>query len=163
MWLICITFERGGPKFSYTTARALAYCTVVQQRQLRAKWLVCSTRFFCVCEFIKTESQLTLLHVCALDECSIGGIWKFRTSSFKCYVDHSHTMYSSGNTDVRNCVHLSESHCIYELFLLVCEVTKLCVVCAVLVPFIHALVWGAWLLSFSFKHNIWRSLDRAVC
>jgi len=22
------------------------------------------------------------------------GIWKFRTSSFKCYVDHSHTMYS---------------------------------------------------------------------
>jgi len=26
----------------------------VQQRQLRAKWLLCSTRFFCVREFIKT-------------------------------------------------------------------------------------------------------------
>jgi len=26
----------------------------------------------------------------------------FRTSSFKCYVVHSHTMYSSGNIDVRN-------------------------------------------------------------
>jgi len=28
----------------------------VQQHQLRAKWLLCSTRFFCVREFIKTES-----------------------------------------------------------------------------------------------------------
>jgi hypothetical protein len=26
----------------------------------------------------------------------------FRTSSFKYYVDHSHTMCSSGNTDVKN-------------------------------------------------------------
>jgi len=34
------------------------------------------------------------------------------TSSFKCYVDHSHTMYSSGNIDVRNWVHLFESRCI---------------------------------------------------
>ena len=33
------------------------------------------------------------------------------TSSFKCYVDHSHTMYSSGNIDVRNWVHLFESRC----------------------------------------------------
>jgi len=24
MWIICITFERGGPKFSNTIARALA-------------------------------------------------------------------------------------------------------------------------------------------
>ena len=44
--MIYITFERGGPKFSNTTARALAYRTAVQQRQLRAKWLLCSTRFF---------------------------------------------------------------------------------------------------------------------
>jgi len=43
-------------------------------------------------------SQLTLLHGCALDERSSGGNWKFRISSFKCYVDHSHTVYSSGNT-----------------------------------------------------------------
>jgi hypothetical protein len=28
----------------------------VQQRQLRTKWLLCSTRFFCVREFIKPES-----------------------------------------------------------------------------------------------------------
>jgi len=46
MWLIYITFERWGPKFSNSTARALAYCTAVQQSQLRAKWLLCSTRFF---------------------------------------------------------------------------------------------------------------------
>ena len=39
-------------------------------------------------------------------------IWKFRTSSFKCYVDHLHTMCSSGNIDVRNWVHLFESPCI---------------------------------------------------
>jgi len=32
-----MTFERGGPKFSNTTARAHAYCTAVQQLQLRAK------------------------------------------------------------------------------------------------------------------------------
>jgi hypothetical protein len=41
-----ITFERGGRKFSNTTARALNYCTAMQQRQLRAKWLLYSTRFF---------------------------------------------------------------------------------------------------------------------
>jgi len=57
---------------------------------------------FCVREFIKTEPQLTLLHGCALGEHSSGGIGKLRTSSFKRYVDHSHTMYSSGNIDVRN-------------------------------------------------------------
>jgi hypothetical protein len=143
MWIIYITFERGGPKFLSTTARALVYRTAVQQRQLRAKWLLCSTIFFCVHEFInplnaelnpichllallgvhhflhfsrirvKTESQLTLLHSCALRERSSGGILKFRTSSFKCYVDHSHTLYSSGNIDVRNWVHLFESRCIF--------------------------------------------------
>jgi hypothetical protein len=46
MWMIYITFERGGPKFSNTAARALAQRTVVQQRQFTAKWLLCSTRFF---------------------------------------------------------------------------------------------------------------------
>ena len=48
----------------------------------------------------------------ALGERSSGGILKFRTFSFKCYVDHSHTMYSSGNIDVRNWVNLFESRCI---------------------------------------------------
>ena len=57
-------------------------------------------------------SLLMLLHSCALGERSSGGIWKFRTSSFKCYVDHSHTVYSSGNIDVRNWVHLFEWCCI---------------------------------------------------
>ena len=55
-----------------------------------------------------------LLHGCAIVELSSGGIWKSRTSSFKCYVDHSHTMYSSGNTDVRNWVHLFDSPCIFQ-------------------------------------------------
>jgi len=40
-----VTFEREGPKFSNTTARALAYRTAVQQRQLRTKWPLCSKRF----------------------------------------------------------------------------------------------------------------------
>jgi len=34
--------ERGDPRFINTTARALAYPTAVQQRQLRTKWLLCS-------------------------------------------------------------------------------------------------------------------------
>ena len=51
---------------------------------------------------------------CALGESSSGGIWKYRTSSFKCYVDHSHTTYSSGNIDVQNWVHLFESRCIFS-------------------------------------------------
>ena len=58
-----------------------------------------------------SRCQLTLLHGCALGERSSGGIWKFRTFSFKCYVDHSHTKYSSGNIDIRNWVHLFESCC----------------------------------------------------
>jgi len=44
--MIYILFERGGPTFLNVTARALAYRTAMQQRQLRAKWLLCSTRFF---------------------------------------------------------------------------------------------------------------------
>ena len=59
-------------------------------------------------------SRLTLLYGCALGERSSGVILKFRTSSFKCYVDHSHTVYSSGNIDVRNWVHLFESPCILK-------------------------------------------------
>ena len=65
-----------------------------------------------LCCIVAICPQLTLLHGCALCERSSGGIWKFRTSSFKCYVDHSHTMYSSGNINVRNRVHLFESRCI---------------------------------------------------
>ena len=50
-----------------------------------------------------------------LGERSRGGVWKFRTFSFKYYVDHSHTVYSSGNIDLRNWVHLFESPCISDL------------------------------------------------
>jgi len=52
-------------------------------------------------------------YMTVLGKCSSSGIWKFRTSSFKCYVDHSHTIYSPGNIDVRNWVHLFESCCIF--------------------------------------------------
>ena len=52
-----------------------------------------------------------LPHGCALGEHSSGGIWKVRASSFKCYVDDPHTMYSSGNIDVWNWVNYFESHC----------------------------------------------------
>jgi len=37
---------------------------------------------------------------------SSGGIWRFRTSYFKCYVNNLHTMHSSGNIEIRNWVHL---------------------------------------------------------
>jgi len=45
MWMIYITFERRVPIFLDNNARSLAYCTAVQQRHLRTKWLQCSTRF----------------------------------------------------------------------------------------------------------------------
>ena len=49
----------------------------------------------------------------ALGKRSSGSNWKFGTFSFKCYVDHSHTMHNSGNTDVRNWVNLFESRCCF--------------------------------------------------
>ena len=56
--MACIIFERGGPKFSNTTARALAQRTPVQQRQLSAKWLLCSTRFFAFVSSLKLSRRL---------------------------------------------------------------------------------------------------------
>ena len=61
--MIYITFERRDPEFTNTTARALAYSTAVQRRQFRAKWLLCSTIFFCVREFIKIESATAVQHI----------------------------------------------------------------------------------------------------
>jgi len=58
MWMIYITFERGGPKFSNTIASALNYSRAVQQRQLRAKWLLCSTRFFAFVSSLKLSRRL---------------------------------------------------------------------------------------------------------
>jgi len=54
--MIYITFERGSPRVSHTTARALALRTAVQQRQLSAKMATMQHKIFCVREFIKTES-----------------------------------------------------------------------------------------------------------
>ena len=56
--MIYITFERGGPNFSNTAARALAQRTAVQQRQLRAKWLRCSTRFLAFVSSLKLSRRL---------------------------------------------------------------------------------------------------------
>jgi len=56
--MIYITFERGCPQFSNTTAKALAWRTAVQQRQLRAKWLLCSTRFFAFVSSSKPSRRL---------------------------------------------------------------------------------------------------------
>jgi len=58
MWMIYITLERGGPKFSNTTNRELAFRTAVQQRHLRTKWLLCSTRFFAFVSSLKLSRRL---------------------------------------------------------------------------------------------------------
>jgi len=50
-----------------------------------------------------------MLHGRALGESSSDAILKYRIFSFKRYVDHLHTMHSSGNIDVRNWVQLFES------------------------------------------------------
>jgi len=56
--MIYVTFERGDPKFSNTTARVLAQSTAVQQRHLRAKWLLRSTRFFAFVSSLKLSRRL---------------------------------------------------------------------------------------------------------
>ena len=58
VWMIYMTFEGEGPKFSNTTARALAWRTAVQQCQLRAKGLLCSTRFFAFVSSLKLRRRL---------------------------------------------------------------------------------------------------------
>jgi len=57
-----ITFERGGPKFSNITARALVWRTAVQQRHFLTKWLLCSTGFFAFVRSLKL-SRLLLCNV----------------------------------------------------------------------------------------------------
>jgi len=63
--------------------------------------------------------QLTLLHSWELDGRFSDGIWKRRILSFKCFVDHSHTMYSSEIIYVRNWVHLFKSLCIFWKYIVV--------------------------------------------
>jgi len=53
-----ITFERRDLGFSNFTAIALAQRTAVQQRQLRAKWLLCNTRFFAFVSSLKQSWRL---------------------------------------------------------------------------------------------------------
>ena len=88
--------------------RRNARCTAVAESVLINSWM---QKILCCIVAI----LLMLLHGCALGKRSSGGIWKFRTSSFKCYVYHSHTLYCSGIIDVRNWVHLFESCCIFVL------------------------------------------------
>ena len=58
MSMIYITFERGGPIFSNSTARALAYCTV----SFESKIATMQHMSFCVRDFIKTESAIAVQH-----------------------------------------------------------------------------------------------------
>jgi len=86
--MIDIKFERGGPKFSNTAARTLAYRTAMQQRQLRAKWLLCSTRFFWVCEFIKTESATAVQRAFRLR-------FNIQPPTFKLHFEHNEMYFTS--------------------------------------------------------------------
>jgi hypothetical protein len=113
MWMIYITFEREGHKFSNTTVRALAYRTAMQQRQLRAKWLLCSTRFFAFVRSLHVKPSGPLL--CSLrfvfvstfnlqrGRAFVVGITQFEEIIFLC---------KGKNIDLRNWVHLFESRCI---------------------------------------------------
>jgi hypothetical protein len=58
IWMTYITFEKGGSKVSNTIATALALRTAVQQRQLRANWLLCSTRFFALVNSLDLSQRL---------------------------------------------------------------------------------------------------------
>ena len=79
--------------------------------ETKTKRTLYSSRRLSFNELAKAKN-LVLQSSPALGESSSDGIWKFRTSSFKCYIDHSHSMCSSGNIDVRNWVNLFESRCI---------------------------------------------------
>ena len=71
--MIYITFERGGLKFSNNTASArLAHSRAAAS--VENKMAAMQHKIFCVREFIKTESQLTLLHGCELGERSSGSV-----------------------------------------------------------------------------------------
>ena len=50
--MIYITFERGGPKFSNTTARAYSHAAASAE----SKMATMQHKIFCVCEFINSES-----------------------------------------------------------------------------------------------------------
>jgi len=98
---------------------------------------------------------VTLLHGCALDERSSGGILTHRTSSFKCYVDHSHIVYSSGNIDVWNWVHLFESRSmLHSTF--VCTFILLCFLRQVHSPFPKLLLHRVRSIasSFNFRYRL---------
>ena len=45
-----ITLGKDTPIFSNSVTTFLSYCTFMQQRQLSAKWLLCTTRFLRVSE-----------------------------------------------------------------------------------------------------------------
>ena len=60
--MIYITFERGGPKFSNTTARALALAHSRAAASVESKMATMQYKIFCVPEFIKTESATAVQH-----------------------------------------------------------------------------------------------------
>jgi len=60
----------------------------VQQRQLRTKWLLCSTRFFCVREFIKTESATAVQRAFRLR-------FNIQTQTFKLHFEYNQMWFTS--------------------------------------------------------------------
>ena len=63
MWKIYIAFERKDPNFQNIIPRALAWRTILQQRQLRTKWFLCNTRSFAFVSSLKMNQRLLLLSV----------------------------------------------------------------------------------------------------
>ena len=89
--------------------RRNARCTAVVDSVLmnsRTQKILCA-----IVVILSFCSQMTLLHGCALGERSSGGVCKFRTSSFKFYLNHSHTMYSWRMYEIE---YLFESPCIHK-------------------------------------------------
>jgi hypothetical protein len=70
--MIYIAFERGGPKFSNTTARALTYRRAAAS--VESKMATMQHNIFCVRQFIKTDFS-GLLYSVRFDKC-IFLVWR---------------------------------------------------------------------------------------
>ena len=91
MWMIYITFERGGPKFSNTTLERSPSAQPCSSVSWEQNGYSAAQDFFALVSTLKLSRRLLCSVRFVFVSTFSGGIWKFRTASFKCYVDNPHT------------------------------------------------------------------------